>query len=426
MIKKKLKRMFKNRLWRGSIVVLLGSIFASAFSYLYHFITGRLLNPSQYGLLESLIALSYFLVVFTQAFSFAVVNSLSDKKEKQVLPIVCFLEKKAALISIMMWFIFMALYPSIKSFLHLPTFSIYLVFSLQALLSFIPAVYMATLQARLRFVSFSLFTVLGGISKVIFALIFIKLGWQAIGAIGAMSSQNIFLIILGFYLIRHFWQKLNKNQRLKVDLKKSFWSFLTLSVITNLSLVSLYASDVLLVRHYFSSHWVGIYSAGAVLSKIIFFGASAVLMVAFPLFSKYKNNLTKLKKIFLFSVSYIVLGSIVGIAVFSLFPQLLVNLLYGNAYQEVSSLLPSLAIFISLAALFNLFIQFLLALRKKSAAVLAFLTALTQLLLIVYRHPTINMVIINSIISLSIGIVLGSVLILKELAGARQKQQIYV
>jgi hypothetical protein len=75
------------------------------------------------------------------------------------------------------------------------------------------------------------------------------------------------------------------------------------------------------------------------------------------------------------------------------------------------------AVFISLFALFNLVIRFLLALAKKTAGILSATVALTQIGLILIRHPSIDQVIFNSIAVLTIGLVIGMIVVVKILYG---------
>ena len=417
-MKKTILKLTKSHLLKGSIIIFLGNAVTSFLSYLYHLITGRLLDPEQYGLLESFITLSYFLFIFTQAFSFAVINLISKTKRMPIRLLARLLEKEALKLSFLFWLLFLIFFPFLKNFLHLPNFLIFFIFSLQALFSFLPITYLSILQARLKFISFSLVTIFQSLTKNVAALILISAGLQTEGALISLVVAGLVSLLLGRFLIANFfgWH----YKKLKIKLNSSFWRFSFLSLITNLGLTSIYSSDILMVRHYFPSYQSGIYSAVSVLGKIIFFAGTSVLLVAFPLFCRFKNKVKKLKPVFLLSFLFILFIGITGITGYKLFPQLIINLLYGKSYWQAGSLLPNFAVFISLFALLTLLVQLLLALESQLAAYLAGLTAAGQIFLIINRHNSLKIIIHNSIISVCFGLLLGLIFVIKTINEQKQ------
>ncbi|PIS08819.1 hypothetical protein COT75_05060 [Candidatus Beckwithbacteria bacterium CG10_big_fil_rev_8_21_14_0_10_34_10] len=404
------KELVKNQIFRGSFIVLTANIIASFGTYLFHLITGRLLNLSQYGLLQSLIALSYFTGVFVNSFSFVVINRTAGLKGNQLKKEIFDLEKISLKLSLGFWLVFLLLFPLIKKLLHLQSFTPYFVFMIPVLFIFPYAHYLSLLRSQLKFISFSLLGILISFSKTILAWLFIFLGWQLMGALQANNLSIILSTLLGWILIKKYWPrtiKIKASFSEKIEKQANLFQFSILSLMTNLFLTSLYSTDVVLTRFFFSSDAAGLYAAVSVLGKIIFFAATSILLVAYPLFVKYKNNLAKLKLSFRLSVLFISFISLGGILVYKFFPQFIVKLLYGQKYLGASSYLFSFSVFIILYAFLNLFIQFLLALEKKQAAYITALTALSQSALIVFNHQNLKSIINNSIISLSFGLLLS-------------------
>ena len=72
-----------NPLFKGSFIVLTGSTIANVGSYLFHLLMGRLLGPVDYGVLESLISLSYFLGVPLSVFTIVIVKYISQEKKNK-------------------------------------------------------------------------------------------------------------------------------------------------------------------------------------------------------------------------------------------------------------------------------------------------------------------------------------------------------
>ena len=151
------------------------------------------------------------------------------------------------------------------------------------------------------------------------------------------------------------------------------------------------------------------------LSKMIFFGSNAVLLVAFPLFSKYKDKKNKLKKIYFSALFYILAVVGLGALVFYFFPNLMVTLLYGSGYKEAGVYLFSFAVFIGLAAVLTLIVQFLLALGDKRAFLLALGAATLQAVMIFLQHENLGQVLTKSIMALALFLVAGQLIIFKKL-----------
>ena len=410
-----MKHFLKNILFRGSFIVFLGSLITGLFNYLYHLITGRMFTPSQYGLLESLIALSYFSGVLVQAFSFSVIGLTAKAPEKEIYGISKKLELEVIKISFFILLIFLISYPLSQKFLKLPDFGLFLILGLLIVLSFFSTIYSSILQAKLKFFVFSLLIVFQALIKFIFATIFIYLGLKVLGALSGIVISTIAAIFIGRLLIKKYWNNLNKKTAVIKKLPEKFWSFSLLSLLTILGLNSIYSSDILLVRFYFSEFESGIYAAGSIIGKIIFFASTAILLVTFPIFIKNKDNKKKLLKYFNFSFLFLALICLFSVVIYKNHPLFVINLLYGKKYCETANLLFSFSIFVSLLALFNLPVQLLLALKSYWSVFLSLGTTILQIFLIIINHQSLQIIINNSIIGLTSGLFLGLLLAYQKL-----------
>ncbi len=396
-----MKNLIKNKVFQGSFIILLGTTLANGINYLYHLFTGRLLGPENYGLLSGFIGTTYFLGVLTSTLSISIINLLGSKKENEVAPLIRLLEKKILFLSFPFWFFLLLLFPLFKNTLHFEGFTLFFVYSLQLFFIFIPTIYSATLQARLRFFHFALITVAIALTKLLSALFFIKLGGQVLAALSSLLVAGLVSLFLGKILTKKFWP-LPAKQPKKVKLNKGFWSYSVLTFVTNLSLVSLISTDIILARFHFSSFDSGLYSAATNLGKIIYFTAFSALTVAFPLFIKHKNNPKRLKTIFHLSLLLITFLCTFATILYKTFPQFITNLLYGKAFEQASSLMFLVAINFSLYTLFHLLIQILLAKGKKEAAFITTLAAIAQIIILTLNHASPTIFIQNNIVVLTL------------------------
>ena len=387
---------------KASLIVFSASLIGNFLNYIFHLISGRFLSPDQYSLLESFIALDYFLAVLISTFSFSIINQINSSKPNQLPQLIPTLEKLSLKLTAIFWLIFILLFPPIKHLLHLTSPFIFLVFSLKIIFSFFPNLYLSILRAKLKFLNISLICLIPAFVKIIATTIFLFLGWQVFGAIAGMTITGL----VGAFTSYFFTKKILKLKKssLQKSLPKSFWRFSLLTLITQLSLTSLYSSDILLTRYYLPSFQAGIYSATSVMGKIIFFVSAIILSVSFPVFNQQKQDLIKLKSSFLQAFSLITIISLAGLLIYQFFPNLITQLLYRSAYSPAAVFLPQFALFMAIFALLNLVIQFLLATHQKTAGIIAFATALLQIFLIILHHSSLTLIIRNSIISTSLGL----------------------
>lgn len=417
----RIKKSLTNPLVKGSLVLFISGIISNLAAYLYHLVSGRFLTPADYGLLESLISLTYFLNVLTATVGFVFVIFFATLKEDEISTNLCFLKKKFDKSATAFCLLLILFYPVFNKFLRIASFPIFLIFILQNLFGFFVLLYNSLFQARLKFSVLAFLTIVASFSRVVFPLVFLSFGagTQGVLAGGALSAA------VNFFLAKMLAAKLfRKGGKEIVKQKLNFLSYSLLSFFANIGLISLYTTDILFVRYYFSGVESGVYSSVSVLGKMIFFGASIILTVVFPMFIREKRNIFHLRKIFMASFSFILLISFAGTIVFKIFPELIVKLLYGNNYKDAYLYLPQFAVFISLVVIFNLFVQFLLALAKKSAPVLSLATAALQIVLMIKKHGSISELIKISTVSVFLGLTFSSLPIIFSLLRKGERQNI--
>mgnify|MGYP001578229338 CR=1 FL=1 len=383
--------------------MLAATIFGHFFNYLFHFVTGRFLPPDQYGLLESFLALNYFLAVIISSFSLSVIKTVNRLDFKQ-------LQRLSFKLTLITWLAFLLLYPLLSYLLKFNQPYLFLIFSLQILFAFTPTLYVAIIQAKLRFKQLALLNFLSPFIKTLTAFILLFLGLKISGAIAGLVVSGLLTAGLSYWLVRPY---LTITAQKNSNNLTAFWSASRLSFITQLGLTSLYVSDILLVRFFFPADLSGIYAAVSVIGKIIFFISATVLTVSFPVFVTQKTQPIKLKNSFFQAAALIGLIGLAGLIGYRLFPNWIIYLLYGLNYQSATLFLFPFAVFMVILAFFNLNLQFLLALSQKSAGWLAGLTAICQLGLIIIHHQSLLAIIQNSILAVSAGLIFSLIFTLK-------------
>ncbi|MEA3355022.1 MAG: oligosaccharide flippase family protein [Patescibacteria group bacterium] len=397
---------------KSTFIIFLASTLAHLINYFYHFIAGRFLSPNQFGLLQSFVSLNYFLAVLISSFSLSIIHQLNKTKKANQPALIQALQSLGLKLTLVVWLLILITFPVLKRMLHFNNPFLLIIFSTQILFSFLPTLYLSLLQAKLKFKEFSLINLLAPLVKTFFALILFLLGFKIFGALIAMSLAGLIPAISSFYLAKkHF--KLKPAISAK-PLPSSFYKFGLAAFITNLSLTSLYNSDLLLVR-FFISHQSGIYAVASILSKIIFFVSATVLTVTFPIFTTQSKNLKKLKKSFSQSLFLITFIAFLGLVFYQTYPNLVIKLFSNPDYAPTTTLLPGFSLFIFFFTILNLVIQLLLTISKRHAAIITAFTAILQITLIFFFHQNLMQIISNSIIATLTGLIIASSVTIKKL-----------
>lgn len=395
-MKKLINNFVSNPLFSGSAIMIIGSNSASGLNYLYHFISAKLLvEPTLYGELASLISLIGILGIIPGALSLVIVKEISSlKDESEISNLIRWFKAKifvGALIFSTLIFIF---FPFIESFLNINKGSYLIIVSLFVFFSLQSVFNRSILQGLLKFKEFVASILFENGVKLILTIFLIYIGFKVEGAMVAFLIAGF----LGWLLTNIF---LKDKKIIHSDFSpnvKSMLRFAVPVIIQSATITSLYTTDVLLVKHFFSSHDAGIYASLSTLGKIIFFATGPISTVMFPLVSKRKSSGEPFNKIFIYSFILTALFSTFSVFIYWLFPDVVIRLLYGAAYLEARSLVVWFGIFISLFSLSSLLINYNLSLGKIKVTLLPLFAAAIQIIMIVLFHQTLFTVILTSTI----------------------------
>lgn len=397
-MKKEIKKLINHPLFSGSAIMIVGSNSINAINYLYHLIMGRILGPAGYGELAALISLIGILGVVSTGISLAVTKYVSSAtNDQETNSLSQWLKVKLFQLSLAFSIFILITSPLTSAFLHLSINHIFVI-AASFLFSFSSVLNRAILQGLLKFKDMVISVLLENISKLVIGVILVLLGFQLSGAmVGILISA-----IIGWYLTNRFlhFSKLSRPQSPKYI--KSIIFFTIPVIIQTVATTSLYTADLILVKHFFSSHNAGIYASLSTLGKIIFFGTSPIAAVMFPLVSKQYSRGGSYKKIFNFSLLTTAILSTLIIVIYWLFPQISIKILYGSAYLEASNLLVFFGIFMALFTLSSLYMNLGLSLGKIRIVIFPSIAAILQIILIWFNHQSLEKVIFISIIITSL------------------------
>lgn len=328
-----IRKIFENELWKGSLIFLILINIVNVLNFLFRFVTARLLGPAEYGTLAVIISFTLILSVSNEAIQNLFSKKTSEiKGEKEYLGKIKYLIKKslrkstkiAAILFVLLVIVSIILSEIFKIKLFLFAIASLLIFH-----AFYSSVLKGILQGEKKFFDLGIVSIFESLLKLILATLFVLLGAGIIGAVGGMVLGIFLSVLILFYISR----KRFKEREVKVKLNKIYTQSTPYFIITIVTLLMLNI-DIFLARIYFNPEMMGLYAVLSDMGKILFFATVAIGNVMFPLTSE-KNN-KKPRKDFFKALSLMFFMGLLGVIFFSLFPEQIVQILFGEEYISIA------------------------------------------------------------------------------------------
>jgi len=400
-----LRTNFKKIFASSTVIVTIGILIGSFFSYLLQFLLGRFLSVGDYGTFSALLSLVYLVSVPTSVFGTSIIKMSSELLAKKSWDKLTSLFWKLNLyffyFGCATFLLVLLLKNQIAGYLNIADTALIIPFGVFLGISYLVIVPGAYLQGLLRFKAFAFYTIVSAFLRMVFPVALILLGFRIYGIFYGFSLSIILAFILGFLLLK-------KNLLIQEDLQESdlfenykkILSFSSSVLFINFGLMALNNLDMIMVKRFFDADTAGYYAGTVTLGKIFLFGAGTVATVMFPQISnlytkKSKLFYSKLKQFFSIQLLLVILG----LGTFFVFPKLLNALFFGDRFSHSVTFLPYFSVFIALYILINFMVLFFMAIDRTKVFLLLIVGTVAQYLLLSNFHDS-----VFQIISINIGI----------------------
>ena len=380
-------RIKEDRFLSNSFIFFVGSFLVGAGNYLYQFLMARMLPIEVYGELQSLLALFAIGGVLTGVILTVLVKYTAAFKAKgwlnKIYSLFLFSTKKVLFGSIIFFIVFAAFSGYIADFLHLPFVIPVIILGISFLIVFLNSVNGGIIQGLENFKAMSIISIISSFLKIILAVLLVKLGFAINGAVGAIVLAGLIGYLISFLPIKFLFKQQKEKIETKEIFRYSFPVFFTL-----LFIILIWNVDVVLVKHFFSAQTAGEYGALVTLGRIVFFMAGPIAGVMFPMtaaaHSNHKDSGRILKKT-------VFLTGLIGLGIlffYFLFPELIIKILIGSKYLQISGLLGWFGLSMFLCSLIALLSKYFLSIDKVKCAYFAGIGVLLQIILISVFHQS--------------------------------------
>jgi O-antigen/teichoic acid export membrane protein len=378
----------------ATIVMVGGSNFVNAINYLYHVVMGRILGPSSYGELASLFSFIGLLSILPFSFGLVITKFISSAKgDSEIKGLLKWFTKRGVLVSLILFGIVAVLSPYFNSFLQLNNIWLIIlcggsfIFSIPAFLN------RSVLLGLLRFREVVISQIIEALTKLGLGVLLVLLGFSVFGATTGLFISALVALFVAYWYLRHYYS--HTGEKNPSD-KKIFLYTLPVLLQTAAN-TSLYSSDLILVKHFFSSFDAGIYASVATLGKIVLYATLPMAAVMFSVVAKRKADNQNHINILLLSMAASIALCLGIILVYQFFPELMINTLFGAKYISGTNYLVPFAIFIGLLTLSTTLVNYFLSINKTKTVALPILAALIQIVGIYFFHENLSQVIYISI-----------------------------
>src|SRR6266511_3477873 len=193
----------------------------------------------------------------------------------------------------------------------------------------------------------------------------IALVWAGVGVTGAMLgtvAAQAATFALGVRLLRMTRDAWRATRRTVGHLRGTFAA--TFLALSSFWLVA--ELDIALARHFLAEENAGYYSSAGLVARALLFLPAAVSIVAFPRFVDARASGTEAAR--WLKISFAAVGGLVLLAlpILVLLRRFVVTIAFGDEYLPATSLLPVLAVAMSLLALVNLLVYFHVAMGSRA------------------------------------------------------------
>ena len=385
-------------------------------SFFYHVIMGRLLGPSEYGVLASIIS---FLFISAAIASTAQTTSarytsvyLAERNIGKIRSFFYCITKRLLIFTVAIFIIIMVFVNKITSFLKIDSIYPIIFLGVMIIEGSLVSIGRGTLQGTKKFKSLGINSVLEVLLKLILGIILVYFGFKANGAIFGFMLATLLSYFFIFIPLRRVLIKREDNiVDSKIDIKEFYESILFILISTVLFSLLSY-TDIILVRHFFSSSDTGFYSAAAQIGRIILFFPAAVSMVIFPRLSEKHTKRENINSTFFKGLGMISIVSAVFLIIYFFFPEFIVNLIYGNKYLVASGLIFKYGIFMSFISFITLQIFYFISIGRYWYLIYSFFILIEQITLICVYHNNLGLILLILIVNSFVLFLLNLILII--------------
>jgi O-antigen/teichoic acid export membrane protein len=378
---------------------MLTMLMVNAGNYIYNLLLGRILGPAAFA--DAAILITLLLVLSFLGMTFQIVTSkyavLYEAEKRAVF--IKIITRVALFFGILIGTLIIFFNKNLQLVFHTKTSQMFLIFGFGIPLYFLISINRGLYQGNNGLHKMAITYQTEMISRLLITLLTVFLLPNIPTSI-AVALGILISFVFGLFPFQTNILDNAKSLKQEIVDTKSIFTFFALTAFYELTQIIINNSDILLVKHYFSNDEAGLYSSLALIGRVVYFVAWMFVMLLLPKVIQLKKEGKNTQPILMQYVLYIALLSMVIVAGTYLFPETIVHLMFGDKYIIIAPLLWKYALATSVFAIANIFAYYFLSIDKYFPVVVSAILGLTQIILIVLFHNSLEQVVEMQIIAM--------------------------
>ncbi len=369
-------------------------------NYLYNLLLGRFLGPAQFA--DAAILITFLLVLSFLAMTFQLVTAKYAVllEDVQLPSFIKRMLKSSLTVGVLAGLAVILCSGLLQELFNTTSQMMFIIFGAAVPFYFLLSVNRGFLQGKNDFKSLAITyqsEMIVRLGLTILLLFILEIDPIIIVAIGILVSLILGLIPFKLSSILRM-----NTVHIGSNLSKQIKRFFLITFFYELTQIIINNSDILLVKHYFEDIEAGLYASLALIGRVVYFMAWMFVMLLLPKVIELQKEGKETKQLLFKYVGYITALCTFIIIGAALFPELVVQLLFGNAYLEIAPLLWKYAIATSLFAIANIFSYYFLSLGKYKPVIISGIMGMAQVLLIIFYHDSVEQVVLVQILAMTL------------------------
>ncbi len=390
----KSRKISPEQLFMLSVLVVNGG------NYLYNLILGRILGPEQFA--DAAVLITFLLVLSFVAMTFQLVTAKFSVlfEEATFSSFITKVYKQALVVGVLFGALIIGFASQLQNVFNTSSSSMFVIFGCGVPLYFLMSVNRGSYQGKKAYKSLSITYQGEMISRLLITLAIIlilgiKTSWVI--AVGILLS-----FVFGMFPFKLKQFKLGKAFPLEKTYSQQIRSFFLLTAFYELTQIIINNSDILLVKHYFESYEAGLYASLALIGRIVYFIAWMFVMLLLPAVVELQKEGKETAPVLFKYVGYIGAIALVIVLGCLICPELIIKILFGDAYLSMAPLLWKYAIATSMFALSNIFAYYYLSLDQYVPVIISGVFGMLQVVLVVFFHDSLEQVVHMQIVAMAL------------------------
>ncbi len=394
MIFKNVLHLFRNPAARNSFIMFFGTMIINFGAYLYQLVVIRIFGPEQYGEFATLISFLFLFSVPANVLQIVLTKYFSIYKARDHIG-----EARSLFVKTMRWIIglsllafpiFLFFLPFLQRLTHIYRFDSFIYLYITVVGSFGIAVFSSLLNGYQRFflssLNMSILTFLRLLSGIAFAPISVPLT-----ILGNAMSEYIAIV---FYALSVRFLFAKPAERIQIKFSTVF-SFAVPVLFSTLGMTAFFNMDVIWVKHFFDATEAGIYASLTIFGKIIFFAASPIVIVVFPMIAERKEKSIPYASLFYFGLFSVAILSSAIVGMYMFLGEFVIRILFGEAFMNANQYISQYGVFMAFVTMLNYLMTVCLAINKTIAGFLVFIGSIVHSVVILFFHASLYEVIVS-------------------------------